>query len=451
MNLLKKKLSTNLIYLLSVPIFLLPLSLIFSRAFTEILVIFLFFVFIFYFKKLSFLLKNKETKIDFFVILLMFFYLIINLFFTTKIELSIERAIPFVRWFFFTLIVAYFFIKLSEKNLNLFLKFLLVILILQSCAAIFEFAYEQYGQIFISWKLENTTFQSFEYRANGFFSDGKSGSYLSKFFLLPFLWVLSKKNKNFFQIFIIIIILSAISVSGERAAILNFFIILGITFLFIKNLRLKILFIFGLSIFISSILLTTIPHFKVRMIDSTLLLFGFDNLIDKKNKDEALHIAGGFEVNKINSILDSQHGAHFLTAIEIWKENKIFGSGLKTFRLLSSNEEYNNINSSNKHLRVATHPHNYYLEILSELGLFGLFFFLLIFYVLVRNNFIMYKIINSYKYSYYFAPGIISLSFFWPLITTGSFFTNWIAAIFWFMFAMNVGLKYRLIIESNNK
>ena len=124
-----------------------------------------------------------------------------------------------------------------------------------------------------------------------------------------------------------------------------------ITFLFIKNLKIKILFIFGLSIFISSILLTTIPHFKVRMIDSTLLLFGFDNLIDKKNKDEALHIAGGFEVNKINSILDSQHGAHFLTAIEIWKENKIFGSGLKTFRLLSSNEEYNNINSSNKHLR----------------------------------------------------------------------------------------------------
>ena len=123
MNLLKKKLSTNLIYLLSVPIFLFPLSLIFSRAFTEILVIFLSLLCIFYFKKFNFLLKNKETKIDFFVILLMFFYLIINLFFTTKIELSIERAIPFVRWFF-TLIVAYFFIKLSEKKFKFILKIL---------------------------------------------------------------------------------------------------------------------------------------------------------------------------------------------------------------------------------------------------------------------------------------------------------------------------------------
>ena len=82
-------------------------------------------------------------------------------------------------------------------------------------------------------KFENTTFQSFEYRANGFFSDGKSGSYLSKFFFTSlFFGFYQKKIKTFFQILIIIIILSAISVSGERAAILNFFIILGITFLF---------------------------------------------------------------------------------------------------------------------------------------------------------------------------------------------------------------------------
>ena len=65
MNLLKKKLSTNLIYLLSVPIFLFPLSLIFSRAFTEILVIFLSLIFIFYFKKFSFLLKINKQKLIF--------------------------------------------------------------------------------------------------------------------------------------------------------------------------------------------------------------------------------------------------------------------------------------------------------------------------------------------------------------------------------------------------
>ena len=69
----------------------------------------------------------------------MFFYLIINLFFTTKIELSIEE-IPFYGGFFFTLIVAYFFIKLSKK-FKFILKILTSNIILQSCAAIFEFAY----------------------------------------------------------------------------------------------------------------------------------------------------------------------------------------------------------------------------------------------------------------------------------------------------------------------
>ena len=449
MKLFEKKLSINLIYVMSIITFLFPISLIFSRAFTEILVIFLSLLSIFYFKQLKFLVKSKDTKFDFFVILAMFGYLILNLFFSIKIDLSIERAIPFIRWFFFSLAISYFFFKISEENLNLFLKFLLIILVIQSSFAIFEFIQEQFGQMSIKWKLENTTFQSFEYRANGFFSDGKSGSYLSKFFLLPYLWILSKKKINIFDYLLIITILLAIIISGERSAILNFFLILGMTFLFVKKIRINILIFFGVSVLISTVLMTSIPHFKARMIDSTLLQLGLENLIPKEQKDEALHIAGGFEVNKINSLLDSQHGAHFLTAIEIWKLNKIFGSGLKTFRFMSPNDKFENIKSSNKQLRVATHPHNYYLEILSELGLLGLFFFLLIFSILVRNIFFMYKVNNLRENLSYFAPGIVALSFFWPLITTGSFFTNWIAAIFWFMFAMSVGLKYRLIIKNN--
>ncbi len=449
MNLFEKKLKFNLIYVLSASVFLFPISLIFSRAFTEILVILLSLLSIFFFKEFNFLIKSKDTKFDFFVILSMFVYLILNLFFSIKIELSIERAIPFIRWFFFSLAVAYFFFKISEKNLNLFLKFLLIILILQSTYAIIEFVQEQFNQISIEWKLEDAQFQSFEYRANGFFSDGKSGSYISKFFLLPFLWILSKKNTSFFDFLLIIIILLAIVISGERSAILNFFLILGMTLLFVKKIRKNILFFFGASLLISTILMTSIPHFKARMIDSTLLQLGFENLIKNENKDEALHIAGGFEVNRISSLLDSQHGAHFLTAIEIWKSNKIFGSGLKTFRFMSPKKEFENIKSSNNHLRVATHPHNYYLEILSELGLFGLFFFLLIFSILIRGILIMYRVNNLRENVSYFAPGIVALSFFWPLITTGSFFTNWIAAIFWFMFAMSVGLKYRLLVKTN--
>ena len=54
MNLLEKKLKFNLIYVLTVIIFLFPISLIFSRAFTEILVILLSLLSIFFLRNLIF-------------------------------------------------------------------------------------------------------------------------------------------------------------------------------------------------------------------------------------------------------------------------------------------------------------------------------------------------------------------------------------------------------------
>ena len=46
---------------------------------------------------------------------------------------------------------------------------------------------------------------------------------------------LSKKNTSFFYFLLIIIILLAIVISGERSAILNFFLILGMTFFEVLN------------------------------------------------------------------------------------------------------------------------------------------------------------------------------------------------------------------------
>ena len=123
MNLFEKKLKFNLIYVLSAIVFLFPISLIFSRAFTEILVILLSLLSIFFFKEFNFLIKSKDTKFDFFVILSMFVYLILNLFFSIKIELSIERAIPFIRWFFFSLAVAIIAFDVALKAFLIVLLF----------------------------------------------------------------------------------------------------------------------------------------------------------------------------------------------------------------------------------------------------------------------------------------------------------------------------------------
>jgi len=63
------------------------------------------------------------------------------------------------------------------------------------------------------------------------------------------------------------------------------------------------------------------------------------------------------------------------------KENILFGVGTGDFPA-----EYKNVNSKNKsNLPNATNPHNMYLLVLSQLGIFGLFFFVRIFYMQLKS------------------------------------------------------------------
>ena len=147
---------------------LLPLGLIFSRAFADFLVIIISISVIFNFKKLKKFFLSKFIKIDFLILLIFFLYLLCNLFFSSNISLSVERAFPFVRWLFFVIGVSYFFAFADRYKINLFVKFFIAILILQCIYSIIEFTIIQYNQYFIEFDASLKD-QSFEYRANGFF------------------------------------------------------------------------------------------------------------------------------------------------------------------------------------------------------------------------------------------------------------------------------------------
>ena len=100
------------------------------------------------------------------------------------------------------------------------------------------------------------------------------------------------------------------------------------------------------------------------------------------------------------------------------------GGGIKSFRNLCWKIDPTEENV--KRLRCGNHPHNYFLEILSEFGLLGLimfFIFLLsIFYkVLVKD--LKRKNELDTKYISYFFLLLFFIEFF-PLKTTGSFFTT---------------------------
>ena len=69
-----------------------------------------------------------------------------------------------------------------------------------------------------------------------------------------------------------------------------------------------------------------------------------------------------------------------------------------------------------KENRCSTHPHNLYLEILSESGIVGFLIFVLCIYFIFNNLFN-----KSIKNRYVFIQILI---YFFPLISTGSFFIN---------------------------
>ena len=96
-----------------------------------------------------------------------------------------------------------------------------------------------------------------------------------------------------------------------------------------------------------------------------------------------------------------------------------------------------------------THPHNYYLQLLSETGLIGFLFVSIIFIKLIFNYikqifYLIKKNKNINKEYVTILSGLII--YIWPLTTTGSFFNNWICAILF----LQIGI-YLFILKNESK
>ena len=103
------------------------------------------------------------------------------------------------------------------------------------------------------------------------------------------------------------------------------------------------------------------------------------------------------------------------------------------FREICSDERYvNNPDPLDPEHACSTHPHNYFIQLLSETGIIGsLPIFFLYFYFLILFVRISLDKNKKDQYLYIFCFSIIIL--FFPLMPTGNFFNNWVSTVNFFL------------------
>jgi hypothetical protein len=142
-------------------------------------------------------------------------------------------------------------------------------------------------------------------------------------------------------------------------------------------------------------------------------------------------------------IFSSIYESHYTIAVKMFKEKPIFGHGPKMFRHYCGQPENYLAESA-----CTTHPHNVFLQLLSETGLVATFIVYLYFFFtifkLFRNLFV--KSEEKIDQSTIFLMILIVINLF-PLSPSGNFFNNWLNVIYYYPLGILFYLSYKKKIK----
>ena len=399
-------------------IFFLPISLVIGSAAININIVLIdiLFLIFFFFKKID--LEKIVKK----ALIFIFLFLLINNLFSLHSDLSLRGSAGLIKHILLFLALVTFFERNSIHR-NVFYKIILYTVLAVSIDTLVQY-------IFGTSITGSIVQDSHGYRLSGpFGTEYVVGAYLSKLLYIGFIAICLNTQKKIYIFLYLIWIVGIIFLTNERSAFyISILSLFGLLVLFRGSAGSKFIIIcavISLGFFFSM----SESGFKKKYIDHTMHEFGFD---------EKLHMTGTDKF-KYNSFLDSRYGAHFLTSYEIFKDHYIIGSGIKTFRKVCENKKYKNIKSKYSFARCNTHPHNFYLEILSESG--GVFFISFIIFIGTMLIRLFQKYIKD-KNPITVASICLYFVLFWPIQTTGSLFSTF-NGVFYF-----IGLA--IIFLSNN-
>tara|TARA_B100000902_G_scaffold40974_1_gene48599 strand:- start:976 stop:2229 length:1254 start_codon:yes stop_codon:yes gene_type:complete len=320
---------------------------------------------------------------------------------------SIRSSLGYLRFGIFSLGVFYFLGKRKEIINWLFIIFTICYLLL-----IFDGYYQYFYKV--SFFLEVKTTPSGRI-SSLFGSELIMGSYLSRLFpiFLGITFYLYKDKKTFLLLLCVIFVLIEVLIflSGERASF--FFNALATIYIIImiKDFKKIRLYSFLISLIIIFFASSYDNAAKNRIINETISQMGLHT--DTKH------------------IFSAVHESHYLSAYKMFLDNKVLGIGVRNFRNFCNDEKYK-VNERS----CTTHPHNTYVQLLSETGLIGLIFVISIFIYFIIIS-LKHFLGVVYKKKYYFndfeicmlSAILISL---WPFVPTGNFLNNWVSIVYYF-------------------
>ena len=408
------------------PLFFFPLTYIVGIAITELFIFFFTVFFIINYK------NEKFPNINILLVLLAFsLYIAVNAIIQIPSSLKYSSIFHF-RYMLFAISI-YLFFKIYEKS-KINKKLFLMIFLLSIIILLFDSCF----QFFVGENILGQELSKPGYRVSSFFGDELIlGSFLMR--ILPIiLWYLfylkiDINSKKFFFIIFFSVYFFAIYISGGRTA----FALTVFTFLlfviFVSNLRyvlFRSVIVFSICAFI--VALTNIGKEDIthRMFVKTYKQLVYKNAETDKVSKNILNDKDLNFIDKIKNIniFSPNHHGHLIITKELFTKNLIFGVGPKGFRHYCRSVNYDPPKGI-----CSTHPHNILAQILSELGVIGLLFYL-IFIVFILK--IFFKNIKK-KSTNYEINGLLVISIgllinLFPFVPSGNFFNNWISSFLYF-------------------
>ena len=376
--------------------------------------------------------KILTTKFDFTLKIIFFLFLVV--FFSTSLSfikslyfeeyeytnlIRLIKSVLFFR-FFVLLLIIYLLSELNIINFRYFFLSAAFVTLLISIDIIYQYSFgfnimglESYSTV------HNASFFGDELIAGGFVQN-------FSFFSILFLSYILRNYNNYSRILLIGIAICTlgvgIMVSGNRMPLILFILGLFLVYFFNKKLK-NIVLINSIILFI---VLGSIISFDSKLQINFNSLYGnargtVVGLFERITTDESIIL---LKEKKLLADAPNEGGGYtriIFTGIETWKLHKTFGNGIKSFR-----EDCKRIIIEQQRGMCSNHPHNYYLEILTDLGIIGFVFVMIIasmFIVFVVKN---YRFLGGNNLANLFLLGA-TISLFlevFPIKTSGSIFTT---------------------------